>query len=558
MKRISLALIREQIQTVGRRFPVSILMVVAFTVCAICVNHRLIVDEACMFFALFYPASGALLATVVHLYNEEQRSRPRGWGIHLATQLAWLGFMLYFVSEWEPGIIRFSALIALMVAMVVAGFLVSFIREKTDLPLWHFTLRTLLAVIVAGATGALLMAGINLLLASFQQLFGLNIPENGFLDVVAVCGGFIAPIVFLQLLPHGERKHDQRAEGLPRWGYAIIHYLFLPLTVAYLATLYVYAAKILVQWQLPNGWVSWLVSTLMLMMVVLLTAIYPARFSENHKTDRLVTRWLPVLVLPLLVLMTVGIVRRFSDYGITVLRLYLALFNLWCYGVCLWLILRRGSRLGWIPASFALLLVLASVGPQSFAHITRRSLQAKAVSALQAYGIRHLPMRQADVKTWQRDTTEAHRRVSEVLQYLATTYKSHELARLADPQALALLRTMDTEVAMKPNDIRLLSNYDSDNNTLILPENRHNMVSGYFTAEDVVRTGDTLRCTVTVKANRQKLPIPLTFSCRELQEFANTSARPAVVTMPEATLYLDELTYIEDTHSLTFNAYIFY
>ena len=36
------------------------------------------------------------------------------------------------------------------------------------------------------------------------------------------------------------------------------------------------------------------------------------------RSDNWIARWMPVLILPLLLLMTIGIVRRFNDYGITV------------------------------------------------------------------------------------------------------------------------------------------------------------------------------------------------------------------------------------------------
>ena len=83
-------------------------------------------------------------------------------------------------------------------------------------------------------------------------------------------------------------------------------------------------ARILVSWELPTGWVSWLIVALMTVCIAIQFGLYPARLENNKRFDNWIARWMPVLILPLLLLMTIGIVRRFNDYGITVNRLYLA------------------------------------------------------------------------------------------------------------------------------------------------------------------------------------------------------------------------------------------
>ncbi len=112
------------------------------------------------------------------------------------------------------------------------------------------------------------------------------------------------------------------------------------------------------------------------------------------------TRWLPVVMLPLLALMSVAIGRRLSDYGITISRLYLLVFNVWCYAVCLWLIFTRNRRIWLIPTSFAVILLLISVGPQSIANITKRHLLNEARDAFMASGFTKLPLTDEQYKRW--------------------------------------------------------------------------------------------------------------------------------------------------------------
>lgn len=558
MKKISFSAIRNQFVAMCTRFPIALAFILAFTVCAICVSHEVITNERYRFFALFYTASAALLSAVLRLWDEETDNRRLSWGVQLVAQLAWLGFMIYFVSEWEPGIIHVTALISLMVAMVVAGLLVSFTKEKTDLPLWHFTFRTLLAAIVAIVVSNIFYGGIALLFTSFKELFSLQLWNNAWVDIAIVCLGCITPVLFLQLLPGGQRKHDRSTQGMPRWANAVVHYLFVPLTVAYFITLYAYAAKILITWQLPDGWVSWLVSVLMLCMVGLTVLLYPSRFDDTRKFDRTFTRLLPMLMLPLLLLMTIGIVRRFSDYGITVPRLYLALFNLWCYGVCLWLIVRKPKRVAWIPASFVFLFVASSVGPQSFANITLRSLSTKIKMAMAANDIYRFPMNVEDVKTWKRDTTEQHRQVSDQLLYLSQTYEKHELSQLADSAAIAhIIKSYYSESAENEGNLTVRSSVMSEQSFPVPPGKRH-CASTFFTGKEVHLTGDTLSCTITLSENGHDRTLPMSFSVKQLRAMQSQQKPYWTFNISQATVYLSSLYYYAYSNTLTFQACIFY
>ena len=87
--------------------------------------------------------------------------------------------------------------------------------------------------------------------------------------------------------------------------------------------------------------------------------------------EQRVARGLPIAILPLLVLMTIGIARRFNDYGITLNRLYLLTLNIWFYIVCIGLFVLRARRIQWIAVSFAGIFLLTSVLPVNYARLTQ-------------------------------------------------------------------------------------------------------------------------------------------------------------------------------------------
>lgn len=74
--------------------------------------------------------------------------------------------------------------------------------------------------------------------------------------------------------------------------------------------------------------------------------------------------------------------QRITDYGITAPRLYVVLFNVWGYAVCIGLTVSKCKRFRWIPLSFLALAALSSVGPQNFSAMSRRVLVSEVKKAL--------------------------------------------------------------------------------------------------------------------------------------------------------------------------------
>ena len=166
----------------------------------------------------------------------------------------------------------------------------------------------------------------------------------------------------------------------------------MPLEALYIVVLYVYALQILLRWELPNGQVSWLIIASMVGLIALEIGLYPTRHAENRRFDHTVARMLPLVLTPLLLLMTVGIVRRFSDYGITIARLYLITLNAWFYAVCIGLFLTRARRINWIPITFAALFLLTSALPLNYTNLTRHTLLREVKQAFAKAQATDLPL----------------------------------------------------------------------------------------------------------------------------------------------------------------------
>lgn len=400
VKNFSLKSLVERFGQSFKRFPIAMLLTLLLGCYLIYLNHHGSLGDKKDFFFVFYPATGAVLAVALSLITEDFKNCTLAVVVQVLVHALWLTVSVYlsgFDRFSTPQLIAVSATIA---AMSLAVFVACFYRKNQDVQFWNFSIGAVLAFGLSAVIGGLVTLGLYLFLESLRMLFGIRVESSLFADIAAVCMTMLAPTLFMNLIPKGRKKHQDTVVEFSRFAKGVVQYLFIPLLVLYMLTLYVYAGQILSQWTLPVGGVSYLVTVSMVMMILLIYLTFPIQFQEGNRLFKHVTRWLPVAMLPLLALMTVAIGRRLSDYGITVSRLYLLVFNLWCYAVCLWLIFTRNKRIWIIPTSFAIILLLISVGPQSIANVTLNKLKDEARNAFVASGLTQFPLSGEQYEKW--------------------------------------------------------------------------------------------------------------------------------------------------------------
>ena len=421
-----------------RRFPLAILLLFCWAVGAIIMHHlerkygygKLNLQRLEFFIAYYFP-SAALLVTAFTLDREANPTKPLNRFIAPVVYVAWLAFCsitAYFIPFSIPNSIMLGTLIA---TIIVVTATLAFRHSKDDREFWRLIMGAIIAAVVAGIGAGIFFGGLQLLLIGVETLFGISFYSEITLDIIIVCYMFICPVVWLQMLP-SLTPNDERTIKMPRFLGGLLHFLFMPLVGAYLITLYVYLFKIVFTWELPEGMVSYLVTALMAGTIAILFCLYPTRFEEGHRFDKLVARWLPILTLPLLILMTVGIVKRFSDYGVTMPRLYVLTFNLWCYGVCLWLLRCKGSRVIWIPVSFATILLLTSVGPQNYSNLAKVWIKHDIRTALKG---KKLPLNEREYDQLFKSKAPEMQRVLAQLSYISSYYNEDDVSDILDSTA---------------------------------------------------------------------------------------------------------------------------
>lgn len=527
---------KEGLQSIVRRFPLTLFFTIASCLSLMCLNHDLLFDgqtKQLEFFFVFYPLTATILSLTLHLWTEGMRQRLKAWGWQGGLHALWLALCIYWATEYELSIGQSIAAGTCVGAMLVGWFTLPFTQQANDRPAINFLIRLVGSGIIAAGTSLVLFLGILLLIQSFKYLFNMDIEENLYADTAIVCFTLVAPLLFMFQLPKDEQKYSQYNWLQHKLGNGIIHYLLIPLHLAYVITLYLYAVKILVTWELPNGWVSTLVSVLMLLTVIILFLLYPIHQQDQVKpVDRLAVRYLPIIVLPLLVLMSIGIGRRFSDYGVTIQRLYLLLFNLWCYAVCIGLIVCRSRKVMWVAWSFVAILLLVSVFPVNVSSYTHNRLQKQVRELLAKHNMTKFPISSKTFTTLLKQVGyQQAKSLAGKLNYLNSTYGSQAIEDIINPRYLladyqveemyrqSMAGTSSTSIP----ENRLISDEHEEEILLpISPGYRYfQNIDQYTPQKDAKVEGDKLLVTMKYQLNGKTLTDHYQMSLAEIERKVN-------------------------------------
>lgn len=223
-------------------------------------------------------------------------------------------------------------------------------RFVTDSMLWLRSL--LLAELFANVALGLFAA----ILYSTTYIFGLRGAwiDDTMIYACILCEALAAPTLFLMM---AGRWRDAEIVG-NRILTVLLNYIVAPALLIYTAILYLYAAKILVAWSLPEGGVAYLVFgfTMTALAVKALQLVL-----ETRRYDWFFDRF-SLVSLPLVALFWVGVARRVGEYGLTTQRVWLLV----CGGVMtlcvLFFLFPRTARYRWVcMAGFVVFALLAYV-----------------------------------------------------------------------------------------------------------------------------------------------------------------------------------------------------
>jgi len=129
-----------------------------------------------------------------------------------------------------------------------------------------------------------------------------------------------------------------------------------------LVILYAYSLKILINWNLPKGWVSYLVVALSVLGFLIHILINPIQKNSESRIIKRFYPWFYYALLPLIILLFTAIYKRISEYGVTENRYLVLALAFWIFGMTMYVLFSKRKKLRYFPMSVALLAMFVSFG----------------------------------------------------------------------------------------------------------------------------------------------------------------------------------------------------
>ncbi|WP_169054051.1 DUF4153 domain-containing protein [Nitratireductor sp. XY-223] len=292
----------------------------------------------------------------------------------------------WFVTRLEFQILMMFWLPGLVLLVMVAGYLRA---GGADNAIWIFNARLALAIVLATVVGLVFFLGLVAIVESVEYLFSIRLGSDSTEHILCTAVTLVGPVFGLSMVSRdlSEPFVPQEHSGLLIAGSSLLlNYLLIPIAVVYVAILYLYAGRILLNWELPRGQIGFMVLLFAIGGTGVWLIAQPWRQGGSALLRIFQRTWFWLLTVPL-GLLFVGLFRRVSDYGVTPERYGLALVGLWAAVLVIGFALRSssiGPRL--IIGSLSALLLVASFGPWGADQVSVRSQFSRLIVILQEAG----------------------------------------------------------------------------------------------------------------------------------------------------------------------------
>lgn len=239
-------------------------------------------------------------------------------------------------------------------------FFAPFITKWDKAAYWNYLIAVGTSIGRSIVFSGVLYLGLALALVAIDALFDITIRGERYGQLFVFCLGIVNTWIYLSDFPKNIKEnttvHINKALEV------FVKYILIPLVLLYIIILYAYSFKIIFQWELPKGWVSYLVTALALLGFLVQVIINPIQKNVKSWMINQFYPWFYRFLLPLIVLLFIAIFRRIGDYGITEKRYFVLAIAIWVLGMVLYMLFSKKKRLIVLPSSLLILTLIASFG----------------------------------------------------------------------------------------------------------------------------------------------------------------------------------------------------
>jgi len=271
------------------------------------------------------------------------------------------------------------------VAKIIIVLSLPYFAKNNQLNYWRFNFDVFNRFILSTFFSMIIYAGISIALGVINLLFNAEISSEIFADLWIIIIGMFAVTNFLSGFPKQFYYSDEF--DYPKALRIFVQFILVPLTTIYLAILYAYIIKILFTWELPQGYVSYLVLSFSAVGLLALMIIYPIKDNIKYKWISTFGKYFFLSILPLIILLFISIFIRINQYGITENRYYVVIFAVWLTAIAIYSLATKFKNIKIIAISFSVLFLIISYGPWSSFNIGKISQLNKLNKIITEYNI---------------------------------------------------------------------------------------------------------------------------------------------------------------------------
>ncbi len=334
--------------------------------------------------ALFEEHGGKVLTLVLGVswllgtqFLIEQTAKPKKWWwLKILVLLLLLLFYIQLTDfiEFDINPKFFTRFFLYLLAGHLFALFAPFALTWNSPAYWNYLKNMATSIVRSLFFSGILFLGLVLAMTAIKFLFDYNLDAKRYGQLFIVCLGIVNSWIFMANFPRDimgqtKVKYEKALEVL-------VSYILIPLALLYLLILYAYSIKIIVAWELPKGWVSYLVTALAFLGFLIQVLINPVQKTLKSWSINYFYPLFYILLSPLLILLFIAITRRIADYGITENRYFVFALALWITGNTLYLLLSKKKSLRVLPISLFLITMMVSFGFWGAFSVSKKS-QAK-------------------------------------------------------------------------------------------------------------------------------------------------------------------------------------
>jgi len=283
---------------------------------------------------------------------------------------------LYYISlPKEPGLVDITRYLLFMTGTHLLVSFSPFVNKgfsEERNGFWNFNLNLFMRILLTGVYSGVLYVGLSVAILSFDKLFNVNLRGEIYGQLFFFILGVFNTWFFLSGMPENLEELESQ-DFYPKGLKIFTQYILLPLVIIYLLILYLYTGKIIIQWQLPMGWVSYLILGFSTTGIFSLLLVEPLREAEGINWIKKFLRWFYLILFPLIILLFIAILRRTGEYGITERRYFVFVLALWLTFTAFYFSISRVKNIRIIPYSLCIIAFLTSFGPWGAFSMSERS-----------------------------------------------------------------------------------------------------------------------------------------------------------------------------------------